>query len=63
MSNNGGEGYIGKVEIINVAIMKQRNEMMLQGYKQYGKKVKIQMCSSHLADRNMRECKTVWLKE
>jgi len=24
--------------------------------------VKIEMYSSHLADRNMRECKTVWLK-
>ena len=30
---NGGEEYIGKVEILNVAIMKERNEMMLQGYK------------------------------
>jgi len=33
MFNNEGEGYIGKVEITNVAIMKERNEMMLQGYK------------------------------
>ena len=27
------------------------------------KKVKINNCSSHLAGRNMPECKTVWLKE
>jgi len=33
MSNNGGEGYIGKVEITTVAIIKQSIEMMLQGYK------------------------------
>jgi len=26
------------------------------------KKVKIKICSSHLADRNTREWKTVWLK-
>jgi len=26
------------------------------------KMVKIKMFSSHLADRNMRECETVWLK-
>jgi len=33
MINNGGEGYIGKVEIINVAIKRKRNDMVLQGYK------------------------------
>jgi len=27
------------------------------------KKVKIKICCSHLADRNMRECKTVWPKQ
>jgi hypothetical protein len=37
MFNNRGERCVRKIEIINVAIMKQRNEMMLHGYKLYGK--------------------------
>jgi len=55
--------YVGKIEIINLAIMKERNEMMLQVRNSMeNKKVKTKICSSHLADRNMREWKTVWLK-
>ena len=33
MFNNGGEGCICKIEIINLAVIKERNEMMLQVYK------------------------------
>jgi len=33
MFSNGGEGCIGKIETITVAIMKERNGIMLQGYK------------------------------
>ena len=37
MFNNGWEGCVRKIEIINLPIMKERNEMMLQGYKECGK--------------------------
>ena len=33
MFSNGGDGCVGKTEIINLSIMKQRNVMMLQSYK------------------------------
>ena len=37
MFNNGKEGCVRKIEIMHISIMKQRNEMMLKGYKYYGK--------------------------
>ena len=44
--------------------MKQRNKIMLQDYKSIEtKKIKNQTYLSDLADRNLRECRTIWWTE
>jgi hypothetical protein len=64
MFKDGQEGKIRKIGIVNLNIMKQRNEFTFSGYKPMEtKKVKQHDLSSDLAERNMSECRRMWRTE